>query len=168
MRLTVPLLAVLTAALATPACKGEEKKDLLAFPDGYQPQTADLTFNKERLEAFNAMSDDERDAFVKELQGQAGQFKGQAVLISGNGLGETVEDYQHGDYEVVAHTPDGVLYEITIEYKIFTNRAAGKALSPHRPLEFTGTLIDLRYESTSKPRRLFVRVKADTLTTITK
>ncbi|MCA9718263.1 MAG: hypothetical protein KC468_26560 [Myxococcales bacterium] len=171
MRFRLPLLVVLAAPLfAVPllACDGGEKKDILAYPDSYQPQTADLTFNKERLTAFNALSEDKREAFVAELEGQAGAFKGQAVLVAGNGLGETVEDFQHGEYEVIAHTPDPVLYEIQIEYKIFTTREMGKALHPHRPLEFKGTLIGLRYEAESKPRKLYVRVKADEIATLTK
>ena len=44
----------------------------------------------------------------------------------------------------------------------------GKALHPHRPLEFKGTLIGLRYEAESKPRKLYVRVKADEIATLTK
>ena len=87
MRFRLPLLVVLAAPLfAVPllACDGGEKKDILAYPDSYQPQTADLTFNKERLTAFNALSEDKREAFVAELEGQVGAFKGQAVLVAGN------------------------------------------------------------------------------------
>ncbi len=168
MRFLLPLVAVLTATtVAAPGCKSE-KKDLLAFPAGYQPQTAELTFNKANLEAFNTMNGDAREKHIEELQAAAGTFKGQAVHQSGNGIGETVEEFQYGDYEIQAHTPEPVLFEITIEYNIYTQKDVAKALHPTRPLEFTGTLIDLRYEDASKPRKLFVRVKADELKTITK
>ena len=90
------------------------------------------------------------------------------LVLAGNGLAETVPDFEFGEYEVTAETKDPVLFEIKIEYKVFTTEEMGKKLQPHRPLEFKGTLIDLRYESESKPRKLYVRVKADELATLTK
>ncbi len=168
MRYLLPLVAVLTTtAVAVPGCKSE-KKDLLAFPAGYQPQTAELTFNKANLEAFNSMTPDAREKHIEELKGTPGSFKGQAVHQSGNGIADTVEEFEFGDYEIQAHTPEPVLFEITIEYNIYTQKDVAKALHPTRPLEFSGTLIDMRYEDASKPRKLVVRVKADELKTITK
>ncbi|MGB1014549.1 MAG: hypothetical protein ACPG4T_10480 [Nannocystaceae bacterium] len=168
MRYLLPLVAVLTTAVVSQTGCKSEKKDLLAYPAGYQPQTAELTFNKANLEAFNTMSGDDRNKHIEELKAAAGTFKGQAVHQSGNGIGETVDEFQYGDYEIQAYTPDGVLFEVTIEYNIYTSKEVAKALHPTRPLEFTGTLIDMRYEDSSKPRKLVVRVKADELKTITK
>ncbi|MEZ4452004.1 MAG: hypothetical protein R3B09_21250 [Nannocystaceae bacterium] len=161
---------MIAASLAlTPACVDKKAEpEWLKLPPGYNPVDADLTFNKANLNAFNTMSPKERDAHVENLKGAAGTFKGQALLISGQGLSETVEDSQYGDYEVMASVPEPVLFEITLDYQIFTQRDLGKALTPHGPIEFTGTLVDLRYDADAKPRKLILRVKADTIQNITK
>jgi len=152
-----------------PACNDKSAEpDFMKLPAGYDPVETELTFNKTNTLAFNNLTPKERDAFVAELQAAEGTFKGQALVQSGNGLAETVSDSKYGDYEVMAAVPDPVLFEITIDYQIFTTRELGKALTPHGPVEFTGTLVDLRYDSDAKPRKLTLRVKADTLQNITK
>ena len=159
-------LTVAALGVTATACK-QEKKDLLALPAAYDPAGADLTFNKKNLEAFNLMSKDARRQHVKQLKETAGSFQGQAIFQSGNGLAPTVEDSQHGAYELFANVPTPVLYEITIDYQIFTTPELGRPLAPNHPISFRGTLIDLRFEDETKPRKLTMRVKADNVETIT-
>ena len=161
---------MIAATLAlTPACVDKKAEpEWMKLPPGYNPAEADLTFNKVNLEKFNNMNQKERSAFVSDLKAAEGSFRGQALVQSGSGLAETVEDSQYGNYEVMATVPDPVLFEITIDYQLFTAEALGKALTPHGPVEFSGTLIDLRFDSESKPRKLVLRVKADNIQNITK
>jgi hypothetical protein len=166
MRRSLTALFFTSALLAVTACQ-QEKRDLLALPAAYNPVEAELTFNKKNLEAFNSLSADARKARVKELKETPGSFSGQAIFQSGNGLASTVEDSQHGEYELFAHVPDPVLYEITIDYQIFTTEALGRPLAPNKPIAFRGTEIDLRYEDESKPRKMTIRLKADNVETIT-
>jgi len=166
MRRTLSALVFTSALLSVAACQ-QEKKDLLALPAAYDPAGADLTLNKKNLEAFNLMSADARRAHVKQLKEQPGSFTGQAVFQSGNGVAPTVEDSQYGAYELFAHVPTPVLYEITIDYQIFTTPELGKPLAPHHAISFRGTVIDLRFDDQTKPRKLTLRVKADAVETIT-
>jgi hypothetical protein len=167
MRRTLTALYFASALLAVTACQPSEKKDLLALPAAYDPAATELTFNKKNLEAFNLMSADARRKHVKELKETPGSFTGQAIFQSGNGLAPTVEDSQHGAYEVFAHVPDPVLYEITINYQIFTTPELGRPLAPNKAIAFRGTLVDLQFEDETKPRKLTIRVKADHLETLT-
>ena len=156
------LVTLAAALLANGACVPSDSPDpdYMKPPKSYDPQGADLTFNKERLEKYNMMSEDEKDSYIQELTGAAGSFKGQAIFKSGAGLGEAMEDSQYGSYELSASTSE-VLYEITIDYNIFTTPELGKPLAPHAAIEFTGTLIDLDFQAEDKPRKLSIRVKAD-------
>lgn len=156
------LLTLAAALMATGACVPKEnpEPDYMKPPKSYDPAGADLTFNKERLEKYNMMSADERDSYVQELQNSAGSFKGQAIFKSGAGLGEAMADAEFGSYELSASTQE-VLYEITIDYNIFTTPELGKPLAPNAAIEFTGTLIDLSFQDEDKPRKLTLRVKAD-------
>lgn len=163
---TTALTMALTTALTMTACQ-QEKKDLLALPAAYNPAGADLTLNKKNLEAFNLMSKDARRQHLKQLKETPGSFSGQAIFQSGNGLAPTVEDSQHGAYELFAHVPEPPLYEITIDYQIFTTPELGRPLAPNHALQFRGTLVDLRFEDETKPRKITVRVKADSVETIT-
>src|SRR5690606_21582487 len=133
-----------------------------ALPAAYNPQDADLTFNKKNLESFNFLSPKERDAFVEELKSKPGAFRGQAVTEAGNGIGEGVDGAEHGAWETFAHVDDPVLYEITIDYRIFSTEELGRPLGRSLPIAFTGTLVDLRYDAEAKPRKLTIGVKADT------
>jgi hypothetical protein len=163
-------LSLLTlAALLTTAggCKPStnEPPEWTKLPAAYQPATAELTFNRTGLERFNAMSQDERDAFVNDLMTKKGAFKGQALLVAGTGISDRLPEYQHGDFELVAKT-DEVLYEITIDYSIYTTAAMGKTIPRSRPIEFTGTVIGLEFQDADKPRKLKIQVKADNVTQV--
>jgi hypothetical protein len=166
MRRSLFALFFTSALLSVTACQ-QEKKELLALPAAYNPKTADLTFNKANLEAFNLMNEAARKAHVKMLKETPGSFSGQAVHEAGNGLAPTVEEAQYGEWELFAHVTDPVLYEITIDYQIFTTAALGKVLAPHKAIAFKGTVLDLRYDSEAKPRKLTIKLKADSLETIT-
>lgn len=166
MRRSLTALFFTSALLAVTGCD-QPKKDLLALPAAYNPQGADLTFNKKNLEAFNLMKPAERDAFVKELQDKPGSFRGHAVTEAGNGIAAGVEGSEHGAWETFAHVTDPVLYEITIDYHIYSTEELGRPLGRNLPISFSGTLIDLRYDAEAKPRKLTVRVKADAMELIT-
>lgn len=166
MRRSLFALFFTSALLSVTACQGE-KKDLLALPAAYNPKDADVTFNKKNLEAFNLMNEAGRKAHVKALKEAPGSFTGQAIHEAGSGLAPTVEEFQHGEWELFAHVTDPVLYEITIDYQIFTTAALGKPLAPHAPLAFKGTVLDVRYDSEAKPRKLTIKLKAESLETIT-
>lgn len=166
MRRSLFALFFTSALLSVTACQ-QKPKDLLALPAAYNPKDADLTFNKKNLEAFNLMNEDARKKHVKALKETAGGFSGQAVFEAGNGLAPTVEEAQYGDWEVIAHVDTPVLYEITIDYTIYTSAALGRPLAPNKAIAFRGTLLDLRYDSEAKPRKLTIKLKADSLETIT-
>jgi hypothetical protein len=166
MRRTLTALVFTSALMAVSGCQ-QEKKDLMALPAAYDPVGAELTLNKKGLEAFNLLSTDARRAFVKDLKDKPGSYSGQAIFQSGNGLAPTVEDSQYGAYELFAHVPDPILYEITIDYQIFTTPELGKPIAQHKPIAFRGTLVDLRFDDQTKPRKLTIRVKADNVETIT-
>lgn len=166
MRRRLTALFFTSALLAVSGCS-QPKRDLLALPAAYDPQGADLTFNKKNLEGFNLMKPKERDEFVQALKDKPGSFRGQAVTEAGNGLGEGVEGSEHGTWETFAHVTEPVLYEITIDYRIFSTEELGRPLGRNLPIAFTGTLIDLRYDADAKPRKLTVQVKADAMELIT-
>lgn len=166
MRRSLTALFLASALLSVSGCD-QPKKDLLALPAAYNPQGADLTFNKKNLEGFNFLTPKERDAFTKDLQAKPGSFRGQAVTEAGNGIAADVEGAEHGAWETFAHVTDPVLYEITIDYRIFSTEELGRPLGRNLPIAFTGTLVDLRYDAEAKPRKLTIGVKADTIELIT-
>lgn len=166
MRRSLTALCLTSALLAVTGCT-QPKKDLLALPAAYSPQTADLTFNKKNLETFNLMKPAERDEFVQGLKDKPGSFRGQAVTEAGNGIAAGVEGAEHGSWETFAHVTDPVLYEITIDYRIFSTEELGRPLGRNLPIAFTGTLVDLRYDAEAKPRKLTIQVKADAMELIT-
>lgn len=166
MRRSLFALFFTSALLSVTACQSE-KKDLLALPAAYNPKDADLTFNKKNLDAFNTMNESARKKHVDSLKETPGSFSGQAVFEAGNGLSPTVEESKHGDYELFAHVTDPVLYEITIDYRIFTTEALGRPIAPHKAIAFKGTLLELRFDDMAKPRKLTITVKADNVETIT-
>ena len=169
MSRALSLMLIAASLTLTPACVDKSAEpEFMKLPAGYDPVESELTFNKANTLKFNTMTPKERDAYVEELQAAEGTFRGQALVESGNGLADTVSDSKYGEYEVMASVPDPVLFEITIDYQIFTTRELGKSLTPHGPIEFTGTLVDLRYDSDAKPRKLTLRVKADSVQNITK
>lgn len=156
------LLLSLAATLATAACVPEQhpEPEWMKHPKAYDIQGADLTFNKERLEAFNFLDSDEQEKHIEALKAAKGEFRGMAVFKSGAGLGAALEDAKYGDWELSAST-DPVAYEITITYEIFTTKEKGKPLAPNRAIEFTGTLVDFDFQNESKPRSITIKVVAD-------
>jgi hypothetical protein len=165
MRRSLTALFFTSALLAVSGCN-QPKKDLLALPSAYNPREADLTFNKKNLETFNLLKPEERDAFVADLKAKPGSFKGMAVTEAGNGIAAGVEGSEHGNWETFAHVTDPVLYEITIDYRIFSTEEIGRPLGRNLPVQFQGTLVDLRYDAEAKPRKLTIQVKADAMSLI--
>jgi hypothetical protein len=161
------LLTLAATLLLGSACLpgGDENPEWLKAPEAYQPVTADLTFNKTNLEAFNMMNEEERDAHLEALKGKKGSFRGQAKSKTGAGLGEGMPDSKHGEYELNG-TTEAILFEITIDYHIFTTTAIGDKIAPNRYVEFSGTLIDFEFYEDAKPRRIVMKVAADTLAPI--
>lgn len=160
-----PLTSTALAAvlLAASACspKADGQPDFMKLPESYDPVGADLTFNKKRLEEFNFLEPDERAAFIDELQNKKGSFKGQAVFKAGAGLGENIAESKYGEWELNASTNDPVLYEIVIDYQIYTSKDVGRPLAPNKAIEFTGTIVEFDYQDENKPRRIDIKVKAD-------
>jgi len=159
-------LAVMCAALLLPACQysGEQKTpEWQKPPASYDVKGADLTFNEKRLDAFNTMSTSEREAHVEQLKATEGSFKGQAVFQSGNELGEAMDDAEFGKYEIAAHVPEPVLYEMTFEYRLFSDQDFYKGVPPGAHIEFTGTLVSLEFQDSAKPRKLLMKVKASSV-----
>lgn len=140
-------------------------------PKSFDVKEADLTFNEARIEAFNSMELEQRDAHVAELKGKAGSFKGQAIFKRGSELGESMDDLEFGKFEIYALAPgpdelpadgkSGVWLEVTIEYHLFSEQDFSTGWPPNSYIEFTGTLADLSFQSESKPRKMVVKVKAD-------
>lgn len=160
------LVAGMCAALLLQACNpsGEEKQpEWQKPPASYDVKGADLTFNAARLDAFNTMSSAEREAHVEQLKATEGSFKGQAQFQHGSELSEAMDDSQYGKYEINAVVSEPVLYEITMEYALFSDQDFHKGVPPGAHLEFTGTLVDLEYQDESKPRKLTLKVKASSV-----
>ena len=162
------LMTLAASLLLVPGCKSkpaQDKPDWLALPESYQPVDGEFTFNKAGLKQFNSMSAEERDALVENLKNQPGSFKGQAIFKSGANLGENIAESKYGSYELAAST-DAILFEITIDYSIYTTPELGKGIAQHRPIEFSGTLVALEYQDSNKPRKLTIMVKADNVTAL--
>lgn len=166
MRTTnLALAALLATGISLTGCdKRSQANDILALPSSYDPAGAELTFNKAGLTEFNALEPSERDALVAKLSATPGSYTGQALVRGSAGLGEAMPDHVHGDWEVMATTRTPVLYEIVINYSIFTTPAVGRPLAENRAVAFTGTLISVDFKDDAKPRSLTLKVKADSIT----
>jgi len=140
MRRSLFALFFTSALLSVTACQ-QEKKDLLALPAAYNPKDAELTFNKKNLDAFNTMNEAARKQHIKTLKETPGSFSGQAVFEAGNGLSKTVEESQHGEYELFAHVTDPVLYEITIDYNQVEHTTTFDDGRVHATFTQTGTFV---------------------------
>lgn len=154
------------ASLLLLACQpsgAEKQPDWQKPPASYDVKGADLTFNEKRLDAFNTMSTSEREAHVEQLKATEGSFKGQAVFQSGNELGELMDDGQYGKYEIAATVPEPVIFEITIDYLLFSDQDFYKGVPPGAHLEFSGTLVSLEFQDSAKPRKLTMKVKASSV-----
>lgn len=157
-----PLVCVAALTIACPPDKNAEPEHLKP-PKSWNPKGDELTFGEKNLDAFNGLSESEREAHIEALKGQAGSFKGQARFQRATELGEKMDDFEYGKYEVYATVPDPVLYEITIDYHLFSNEEMGKGFPPGAYVKFSGTLADLSYREDAKPRKLEIKVKDVTL-----
>lgn len=154
------------AAVLLAACNpsGEEKTpDWQKPPESYDVKGADLTFNEKRLDAFNSMSSKEREAHLEQLETTEGSFKGQAVFGRGTELGDKMDDAQYGKYEIFATVEEPVLYEITMEYHLYSDQDFFTGVPPGTYIEFQGTLADLSFQDSSKPRKMILKVKASSV-----
>jgi hypothetical protein len=160
------LAAALVLAGAAPAgCVPDEDKEPAwqKPPASFDPKAAELTFNAAGLEAFNALSGDDRTAKIEQMKAEKGSFKGQAQLKDGAALGDAMPDRELGEYELYAIVPEPVLYEITLEYRLYTTPAVGKPLPPNAYIQFQGTVAQVDFQADSKPRKLSVKVLADAI-----
>lgn len=155
------LIALMFALPIAAGCKGNkyEQPEWQKLPASYDPKGLDLTFNTKNLEAFNSLSDAERQQQVEAMVAAPGSFKGQALYESVEELSEQISDHQYGRYVVTASVPDPVLFEIQIDYLLFSDTKLISGLAPKTPIEFTGTLAELHYQNQSKPRKLELKVK---------
>ena len=165
MRASHRWAAVVCAAVLGAACVPDEDKEpeWQKPPKSFDPAGDDLTFNAQRLEAFNTMSGSERETHLSELKGAAGSFKGQAVFKRATELGDKMDDAQFGKHEIYAVVPDPVLYELTVEYHLFSEQDLSQGLPPNGYIEFSGTLAEMSFQDSSKPRKMEIKVKADSV-----
>lgn len=165
MRAPVRLLAVFVVfagslGLGTGCVPDKHKEaDFLQAPKSWNPQDDGLTFGKKNLDAFNSMSESEREAHLESLKSKPGSFKGQARFERGSELGENISDAKYGKFEATAQVTEPVLYEITIEYQLFANEKIGHGFPAGTYIEFSGTLADFEYRQDAKPRKLVIKVK---------
>ena len=159
---TVLAFACVCATGMHVGCKNEHQTpDWMKPPASYQPaDDAKLTFNKSGLEKFNSLDAAEQEAFVEQLKQKPGTFVGQAIVKAGTGVSEHVEEHQFGSWEITAST-DPVLYEITIDYALYTTPEQGRGIARNRAIEFRGTVIGVEFQNKNMPRNLTVRVKVD-------
>ncbi|MBL4686792.1 MAG: hypothetical protein JKY37_19500 [Nannocystaceae bacterium] len=168
-----PIGLVALFVATTTACLPDKDKqpDWQKAPKSYDVKGADLTFNELRLEAFNSMESAQRATHLAELAAKAGSFKGQAIYRRGTELGEKMDDVQYGQFEVYAVTPGpeenqeiGVWLEVNIEYHLFLDADVTKNWATGSYIEFTGTFADMSFQDSSKPRKMEIKVKADSVT----
>jgi hypothetical protein len=141
----------------------DKKPEWQKPPKSFDPVGADLTFNAQRLEAFNTMSGSGRDAHLSELKGKAGSFTGQAVFKRATELGDKMDDAQFGKHEIYAVVPEPVLFEITVEYHLFSEQDLSAGLPPNGYIEFSGTLAEMSFQDSAKPRKMEIKVKANSV-----
>jgi hypothetical protein len=105
---------------------------------------------------------DER-AHIEQLKATEGSFKGQAIFGRGTELGEAMDDAQYGKHEIAASVPEPVLYEMTLEYLLFSDQDFYKGVPPGAHIQFSGTLVALEFQDSAKPRKLTMKVKASSV-----
>lgn len=156
---------VVCIGLAAAGCKSNKHEDAkwLAPPKTFDPKGAELTFNEKNLEVFNSMSPDERAAHIETLKSTPGSFKGQATFRRQEELADTMDDRVYGRYDVWATVPDPVFLEITVEYHLFSETQLISGLATGTHIEFTGTPVELVFLDEAKPRKMEIKVKADTI-----
>ena len=163
-RFALAMLSVAGLLLAGGGCVPDKDKtpEWQKPPTSWDPAGAEhLTFNKKGLRAFNELTPEQRDQFVASLQGKPGSFVGQAIYKQGTELSEAMDDFQYGPYEVYTDLPEPILYEIKLQYRLYTTPDKAQGIPPHSHIEFRGTLADILYQSDSKPRKMDLKIKAD-------
>ncbi len=158
-RLAIGVYAALLLGACNPSGQ-ESTPDWQKPPESYDVKGADLTFNEKRFDAFNSMGGKEREAHIEQLKAAEGTFRGQGVFQRGSELGEAMDDAQYGKYEIFALVETPVLFEITFEYHLYSDQDFFTGVPPGTHVEFAGTLADLQYQDSSKPRKLTLKVKA--------
>lgn len=166
MRAAVRTRVLVCALLSAAASSGSgcipdknEEPDLLKPPESWNPKADEMTFGEKNLQAFNDMSEAEREAHVEALKQKAASFKGQARFQRVSEMGANMADSELGKFVVDAQLEEPVLYEITSEYQLFANEKIGDGIPTGTPIEFTGTLADLEYRNDAKPRKLVIKLK---------
>lgn len=166
MRASSKWVLTLAVGLGVTGCvpKPHTKPDWMKPPKSYDPvATEGLSLNKAGVDALTLKEGAEREAFVKSLQAK-GAFTGQAKCKGGGGTGDLPHS-QWGEYELncVAGT---ILFDIELNYRLFTTREAGKPLSANAYVDFSGTLVEFRYHDDSNPRTITAMVQLDELSRI--
>jgi hypothetical protein len=166
--LTSRLLVCSLAATVVAACNTNKHADpkYMAPPKSFDPKGADLTFNAKGLEAFNSMSSDEREAHLEKLRQTPGSLKGQAVFERDEELTDKIDDRVHGKFVVWATVPEPVWLEVQMEYQLFSETQLFTGAAPKTHIAFAGTLIDVVYQDSSKPRKIEIKLKADSITAL--
>ncbi len=156
------LAGLFAVALAVPvmACvpKDHPDPDWLKPPESYDPiETAGLTLNKAGVDALTLKEEgEERDAYVQSLMAKD-KFVGQAQCKSGAGTGSQ-EHSKYGEFELTCMTAP-ILFDIEVDFHLFTSRATGKPLSANAFVEFEGTLVEFDYHDDTKPRQIVAKVE---------
>lgn len=158
----VAVFAVFAGSLgSSTACIPDKHKEseFLKPPASWTPKDDSMTFGTKTVDAFNSMSSSERDAFIEDLKGKPGSYKGQAQFERSSELTEGIPDAKYGKFEATAYVHDPVLYEITLEYQLFSNEKIGHGFPAGTYIQFSGTLADFEYREDAKPRKLVIKVK---------
>lgn len=155
------LVAIGTLVLGA-ACVPKEHPDpdWLKPPEGYDPvdkeNTKGLTLGHAGVDALTLTEGEARDAHVEALKAK-GAYKGQAQCKSGAGTG-TQAHSKYGEFELTC-TAGTILFDIEVDYHLFTTREVGKPLSANAYVEFGGTLVEFDYHDDSKPRQIVAKVE---------
>ena len=153
-------LMVSIVAAFEPGCLPDGRGEgVLKAPKEWDVKGDELTFGAKGLEAFNSMSQDERNSFLEDLKQKAGSFRGQARFQSAGELGELMPDRALGQYQIEAIVEEPVLFEITLAYQLFSDTKMSGGLAPSAYIEFTGTLAGFEYQNANKPRELRLKVR---------
>ncbi len=160
------VLVLLTALVGCQKNSKYEDAKWMAKPKAFDPKGTELTFNAKNLEAFNSMSTDDRAAHLDKLKAAKGSFKGQAEFRRLEEIGETIDDRQHGRFDIWATVPEPPFLEIQVEYHLISDEKLLSGVADHMPIEFSGTLIELEYQDHTKPRKLEAKIKADSISVV--
>lgn len=169
LRRPLGVFAIGTLVLGA-ACVPKEHPDpdWLKPPASYDPidkgGAKGLTLGHGGVDALTLTEGEARDAHVEALKAK-GAYKGQAQCKSGAGTG-TQAHSKYGEFELTC-TAGTILFDIELDYHLFTSRAVGKPLSANAYVEFTGTLVEFDFHESSKPRQIVAKVEVgDNLTRI--